>query len=61
MVCGYYVDDKKISLLNEYLDEKKSVKIDMNTMLMVLTHLKELDLMTEQENESDEYCNKILF
>jgi hypothetical protein len=25
-------------------------------MLMVLTHLKEIELMSEQENESDEYC-----
>lgn len=25
-------------------------------MLLVLTQLKELELMNEQENESDEYC-----
>lgn len=25
-------------------------------MLTVLTHLKELELMNEQENEADEYC-----
>ena len=25
-------------------------------MLMVLTHLKELDLMNEADNDADEYC-----
>ena len=29
----------------------------MNTMLMILTYLKELELMKEAENDSDEYCN----
>jgi hypothetical protein len=29
----------------------------MNTMLMILTYLKELELLKEAENESDEYCN----
>jgi hypothetical protein len=42
--------------LNEFLDEKKASKIDLNTLLLVLTQLKELELMNEQENESDEYC-----
>ena len=27
-------------------------------MLMILTHLKEIELMSEQENESDEYCKE---
>ena len=43
--------------MNEYLDEKKSVKIDLNTILSVLTHLKEIELMNEQENDSDEYLD----
>ena len=42
--------------MNEFLDEKKASKIDLNTLLLVLTQLKELELMNEQENESDEYC-----
>jgi hypothetical protein len=42
--------------LNEFLDEKKASKIDLNTLLLVLTQLKELELMHEQENEGDEYC-----
>jgi hypothetical protein len=58
IACGYYLDDNKISQLNQFLDEKKSTKIDLNTMLMVLTHLKEIELMSEQENESDEYCKR---
>ena len=50
------MDDKRIEQLNEFLDEKKASRIDLNTMLLVLTQLKELELMHEQENESDEYC-----
>lgn len=60
IACGYYLDDNKISQLNQFLDEKKSTKIDLNTMLMVLTHLKEIELMSEQENESDEYRKSYL-
>jgi Ca2+-binding EF-hand superfamily protein len=56
IACGYYLDDKRITQLNEFLDEKKASKIDLNTLLLVLTQLKELELMNEQENESDEYC-----
>ena len=56
LACGYYLDDKRITQLNEFLDEKKASKIDLNTLLLVLTQLKELELMHEQENESDEYC-----
>ena len=56
IACGYYLDDKRLNQLNEFLDEKKASKIDLNTLLLVLTQLKELELMHEQENESDEYC-----
>ena len=56
VACGYNLDDKRIEQLNEFLDEKKAQRIDLNTMLLVLTQLKELELMNEQENESDEYC-----
>jgi hypothetical protein len=49
------LDDKRIEQLNEFLDEKKAQRIDLNIMLLVLTQLKELELMNEQENESDEY------
>mmetsp|Transcript_35956 Transcript_35956/g.34976 ORF Transcript_35956/g.34976 Transcript_35956/m.34976 type:complete len:112 (+) Transcript_35956:226-561(+) len=55
--CGYYLEDSTIDQLNVFLDEKKSTKIDLNTMLLVLTHLKEIELMLEQENESDEYLD----
>jgi hypothetical protein len=37
------------------MDEKKVPKIDERVLVQVLTHLKELELMHEQENESDEY------
>ena len=60
LACGYYLDDKRLNQLNEFLDEKKASKIDLNTLLLVLTQLKELELMHEQENESDEYCKSSL-
>ncbi len=43
--------------MNEFLDEKKAQRIDLNTLLMVLTYLKEVELMSEQDSESDEYRN----
>ena len=54
--CGYYLDEKRLAQLNVYLDEKKVPKIDERVLIQVLTYLKELELMNEQENESDEYC-----
>jgi hypothetical protein len=45
-----------MALLNEFLDEKKSIKIDLNTILLVLAHLKEIELMSEADNDADEYC-----
>ena len=56
VACGYYLDEKRLAQLNQYLDEKKAPKIDERVLIQVLTHLKELELMHEQENESDEYC-----
>ena len=54
--CGYYLDEKRLAQLNVHLDEKKVPKIDERVLIQVLTYLKELELMNEQENESDEYC-----
>ena len=53
--CGYDVSDDKIQMLNEFLDNKKATRIDLNTLLGVLTYLKELDLMNEKETDGDEY------
>lgn len=50
------MSDDKIQMLNEYLDNKKATRIDLNQLLSVLTYLKELDLMNEKETEGDEYC-----
>lgn len=58
IACGYYLDEKRIAQLNQFLDERKVPKIDDKVLIQVLTHLKELELMHEQENESDEYCNE---
>ena len=60
IACGYNLDDDTIAKLNEFLDTKKSLRIDLNTLLMTLTNLKEIELMNEQENEADEYCMKFL-
>lgn len=55
IACGYYLDEKRIAQLNQFLDERKVPKIDERVLVQVLTHLKELELLHEQENESDEY------
>jgi hypothetical protein len=60
VACGYYLEDKRIVQLNEFLDERRSARIDLNTLLVVLTHLKELELMSESLNEGDEYCKLFL-
>lgn len=43
--------------MNEFLDKKNAARIDVPTLLAALTHLKELELQAEQENESDEYLD----
>ena len=43
--------------MNEFLDKKNAARIDVPTLLSALTHLKELELQAEQENESDEYLD----
>jgi hypothetical protein len=53
------LDEKRIAQLNVFLDERKVPKIDEKVMVQVLTHLKELELIHEQENESDEYCKQL--
>lgn len=60
IACGYNLEDGRIAQLNEFLDEKKATRIDLNTLLMVLTELKELELIHEAENDADEYCKVML-
>jgi hypothetical protein len=57
LACGYYLDEKRLAQLNQFLDDRKVPKIDERVLVSVLTHLKELELMHEQENESDEYLD----
>ena len=61
VACGYYLEEKRLAQLNQFLDERKVPKIDEKVLVQVLTHLKELELMNEQENESDEYCKCLGF
>ena len=37
LACGYQINDDKIAQLNEYLDNRKATKIDINTILSTLT------------------------
>jgi hypothetical protein len=43
--------------LNKFLDDKRVDKIELHTLLMLLTYHKELDLNNEQEKEADEYID----
>ena len=55
--CGYTLSDLRIKQLNDFLDERKAEKIDEKTLILVLTHLKDLELNQEQDNEADEYLD----
>lgn len=44
-----------------FLDERKIPKIDEKVLIQVLTHLKELELMKDAENESDEFRNHYIY
>ena len=52
---GYNLNDDRIKQLDEYLDSKNAIQIDLKTIMLTLTYLKELELQDEQNNESDEY------
>lgn len=56
-MCGYNLEDERIAQLNEFLDKKEVMNININTLIGTLTYLKELELQSEQENESDEYLD----
>lgn len=47
IACGYHLTEQRISQLNEYLDKRKSVKIDVPTLVLTLNYLKELELLSE--------------
>lgn len=40
-----------------FLEARKSSKIDLKTLIAVLTFQKEVELMGEQESDSDEYLD----
>lgn len=57
IACGYNnLEESKLQQLYEFIEEKNANKIDVNLMIMVLTQLKEIELMHEAENDTDEYC-----
>jgi len=57
IACGYNLSDQRLDQLNAFLDEKNCSKIELPTLLLALTYLKELELQNEQENEADEYLD----
>ena len=57
IACGYHLSDARIRQLNTYLDEKNATKIDIPAIIATLTHLKEIELANQQENEADEYLD----
>ena len=56
-MCGYNLSEARMEQLNEFLNQKNAVRIDLSTLLMTLTYLKELELNNEQELEADEYLD----
>jgi len=47
IACGYNLSEARIIQLNDFLNEKNAQRIDLNTLLLTLTYLKELDLQNE--------------
>jgi len=43
-MCGYNLEDERIAQLNEFLDKKEVMNININTLIGTLTYLKELEL-----------------
>ena len=43
-ICGYIVNEKRLDLINKFLDEKNATRVDLNLLLQALTYLKELEL-----------------
>lgn len=43
--------------MNDHLDSKNATQIDLKLLISALTFLKELELLDEQNNESDEYLD----
>jgi hypothetical protein len=56
VVCGYTVSKEDIETLNEYYNEKKYTKLDVNIIVDGLNYLKELEMMNDKEGETDDYC-----
>ena len=43
-MCGYNLEDERIMQLNEFLDKKEVMSINIQTLIGTLTYLKELEL-----------------
>jgi hypothetical protein len=43
-MCGYNLEDERITQLNEFLDKKEVLTINIQTLIGTLTYLKELEL-----------------
>ena len=43
-MCGYNLEDERIAQLNEFLDKKEVMSINIQTLIGTLTYLKELEL-----------------
>tara|TARA_B110000305_G_C19235719_1_gene537405 strand:+ start:277 stop:522 length:246 start_codon:yes stop_codon:yes gene_type:complete len=56
-MCGYNLSDERIEQLNEFLKSKNAEKVDINILIATLTHLKQLELDSEEENQADEYLD----
>ena len=55
--CGYNLSPIRIQELQEFLFERKALKIETNCLLESLRFLKQLDLQNEQERDLDEYVD----
>ena len=55
IACGYSLTDKKMKEDESFLDEKQVETLSLENLIAALAFSKQQDLMTEQENDLDEY------
>lgn len=55
--CGYKVTPEVMDNLQEFLNQRKSPKLDFNSLQAVLTQIKRLELADDPTNDGDEYLD----
>ena len=55
--CGYNLPESRVKELQEFLRERNVTRLDQNSLLETLRHLKQLELQNETDKDLDEYVD----